>query len=315
MTQPFIRPDVRQFLDALATNPQPLFDDQMIAMIRQLPPEQMAGSDLPVGTLGAIKDVIMEGPGGATRLRLFDARAEREPGPVVIFYHGGGFVVGNIDTHAGLAAEIARQLDLPVVSVDYRLAPEHVWPAAVDDAEAAARWIVENDGAFGRGFTHMILCGDSAGGTLALVTTIALHDRPAAVPQIAQIVLYPKADSSRPYPSTAAFADGYGMTRANMAYYDAAYAADAHDWRHSPILADQTGLPPTLVVTAALDPLRDEGRAYAARAIEAGVDVTYREVAGTIHGFATYRGHIPSARADLTNILETARQMINPLRT
>ena len=136
MTGPFIRPDVRAFLDMMAANPRPVFNDELMAMIRQMPADAMAGMDLPVGEMGEIRDVVMPGPGGHIPLRLYDPRASREPGPVVVFYHGGGFVVGSIDTHAGVAAEIARQLDLPVVSVEYRLAPEHKWPAAPDDAEA-----------------------------------------------------------------------------------------------------------------------------------------------------------------------------------
>jgi acetyl esterase len=310
MSTPYVRPDVRAFLDMMAANPRPIFNDALMAQIRQMPPDMMAALDLPVGDMAVIRDVTMPGPGGEIALRLFDSRAERPAGPVVVFYHGGGFVVGNIDTHAGMAAEIARQLDLPVVSVEYRLAPEHKWPAAPDDAEAAARWIAENGAAFGRAFTGLVPCGDSAGGTLTLVTTLALRDAPAALPVLGQIALYPKADSSRLHPSMTAFADGYGLESANLAYYDSAYAADGQHWRHSPLLAEQAGLPPTLVVTAALDPLRDEGRAYAAAAVAAGVPTTFREFAGTIHGFGCYRKVIASAQADLTITLDLARAML-----
>jgi acetyl esterase len=311
MTEPFVRPDVRRFLDAMAANPPPVFNDQLIAMVRQLPADAMVGSDLPLGELGAVLDLTMPGPAGPIALRLFDPRPEREAGPVVVFFHGGGFVVGNIDTHAGLAAEISRQLDLPVVSVEYRMAPENPWPGAPDDAEAAARWIAENGSAFGRNFTHLIIVGDSAGGTLTLVTTLALRDRPAARQVIAQIAIYPKADSSRVYPSSKAYAGDFGLGEENMAYYDQAYRADVNHWRHSPILADLAGLPATLLVTASLDPLRDEGRAFAAHAIEAGVNTHFVEVRGTIHGFATYRAHIPSARIDLQRIMSAARLMID----
>jgi len=310
MNETFVRPDVRAFLDMLADNPRPVFDDALIKLIRRMPPGQMATLDLPVGELAEVRDLAMPGPAGDIALRVFDSRPTRAPGPVVVFFHGGGFVVGSIDTHAGIAAEIARGLDLPVVSVEYRLAPEHRWPAAVDDAEAAARWIAANGGALGREFTGLVLCGDSAGGTLTLVTALALRDHQAALPLLMQLALYPKADSSRDYASGRLFADGYGLESLNSAYYDSAYRADRLHWRHSPILAEQAGLPPTLVVTAALDPLRDEGRAWAAKAIEAGVQVTYREVPGTIHGFATYRRAIPSAQADLAALLAVARAMI-----
>ena len=309
VTEHFVRPDVRAFLDMLAANPRPVFNDELMKVIRQLPSDQMALLDLPVGEM-EIRNVAMPGPGGEIQLRLFDTRASRQPGPVVVFYHGGGFVVGSIDTHAGLAASVARALDLPVISVEYRLAPEHKWPAAPDDAEAAARWIAENAGAFGRAFTHLILCGDSAGGNLCITTALALRDRTAALPVLLQFPIYPKADSSREYPSFENFCDGYGLEKPNLAYYDIAYDADGDHPRHSPILADQSGLPPTFVVTAALDPLRDEGRAYAAKAIEAGVQVTYREVPGTIHGFASYRRAIPSAAADVDAILQVARAVV-----
>lgn len=310
MTTPYVRPDVRAFLDLMAANPRPLFNDELMAMIRQMPADAIAGLDLPVGEMGAIRDFTMPGPGGEIALRFYDTRATRGPGPVVVFYHGGGFVVGSIDTHAGMAAEIARRLDLPVVSVEYRLAPEHKWPAAPDDAEAAARWIAANGAAFDRAFTGLVLCGDSAGGNLTLVTALALRDQPAALPLLAQLPIYPKADSSRQYESHVAFADGYGLERENMAYYGEAYRADVDHWRHSPILADLAGLPPTLLVTAGLDPLRDEGRAFAAAAVLAGVPVIYREFAGTIHGFCSYRKLIPSAQTDFLAVLKLARAMI-----
>ena len=317
MSTPDLRPDVRGYLDAMAATPRPPMNDQTIAMMRQIPPEMMdqmfAMMELPVGELGEVRDLTMPGPGGDIALRLFDPRPAdaRQPGPVVVFYHGGGFCVGSIGSHAGLAAEIARQLDLPVVSVEYRLAPEHKWPAAMDDAEAATRWIAENASTFGRAFTGLILCGDSAGGTLTCVTALALRDRPAALPLLMQIPLYPVADLSRTYPSDDQFSQGYGLDRPDMDYFVQAFGSDVHHWRQSPLLADLAGLPPTLLVTAAFDPLRDQGRAFAATAIEAGVDVTYRELPGTIHGCFTFRKAIPSAQADLVQVMATARLMLS----
>lgn len=315
MNQPFVRPDVRAYLDIMAANPRPPMNNQLVAMSRQMSPEvaaqMFAVMDMPVGELGEVRDLEMPGPDGSMALRLFDVRPTRGPGPVMVFYHGGGFVVGNIDTHASLCAELSRGLDLPVISVEYRLAPEDKWPAAVDDAEAAARWIAENGAAFGREFTHLILCGDSAGGTLTLVTALALRDRPAAVPFLMQIPIYPVADASREYESDRLFGTKeYGLDSESMAYFGEAYAPDPLSPRHSAVLGDLAGLPPTLVVTAGLDPLRDQGRAFAARAIEAGVDVTYREFAGTIHGFCSFRKAIPSAQEDLAIIVKLANGMI-----
>jgi acetyl esterase len=314
MTTHYIRPDVQAYLDQMKAQPRPPMNDQTIAMMRQVPKEliaqMLAALDLPVGELGEDRRLTMLGPGGEIELRLFDARKDRKPGPVVVFYHGGGMVVGSIDTHAPVAAAIARGLDLPVVSVEYRLAPENPWPAAPDDAEAATRWVAENGAAFGREFTGLVLCGDSAGGELTLTTALALRDRPAALPVVMQFPIYPVANRSKPYPSGQAFAQGFGLDSNDMAYYEAAYAADRGTWRGSPLLADLAGLPPTLLVTAGLDPLRDEGRAFAAKCIEAGVDVTYREYAGTIHGFAVFRKAIPSAEKDFVELLKIAKTII-----
>lgn len=311
MAEYSVRPDVQAFLDMLAAHPHPRMTAEFLKEIRGLPAHSLGQLDLPVGDLGEIRDVTMPGPGGTLSLRMFDSHKAREAGPVVVFFHGGGFVVGSVETHAGLAAEIARSLDLPVISVEYRLAPEHPWPAAPDDAEAAARWIAENGAEFGRDFTGLVLCGDSAGGTLAIVTALALRDRPAALPVLCQMPIYPVTDQSRLYPSRSEFAEGFGLDRADMDLFDAHYAADPEHWRSAPVLADQSGMPSTLVVTAGLDPLRDEGRAYAALAISAGVSTLYHEIRGTIHGFATYRRVIPSAQDDLRTILVLAKGMID----
>ena len=310
MTEHYIRPDVSAYLAMLAQFPRPDFSDEFVAMMRQLPPDAMPPMDLPVGDLGEIRDLTMAGPAGDIALRLFDPRATRGPSPVMVFYHGGGFVVGSIDSHASLCAEIARSLDLPVVSVEYRLAPENPWPAGPDDAEAAARWIAGNGAAFGREFTGLVLCGDSAGGNLAAITAAALRDQPAALPVLYQLLIYPVTDSSRRHPSRDIFAEGFGLDAKNIAYFDRAYAMDKHHWRGSPILADTAGLPPALVVTAGLDPLRDEGRAYAARLKGAGVRTEHIEFDGTIHGFTTYRLHLPSARDDLAQMLALANAML-----
>lgn len=310
-TEQVVRADVRAFLDMLKQAPRPVFTAEVLRMIRDMPWDPAMSPDLPVGDIAELRDVTMPGPGGSIMLRMFDARTKRDPGPVVVFYHGGGFCVGSVDMHASLAAEIARGLDLPVVSVEYRLAPEHPWPAAPDDAEAAARWIAEHGAAFGREFTSLVLCGDSAGGNLAIVTALALRDKAAALPVALQIPMYPAIDLSGSHPSRALFADGYGLERENMAMFNQHYAADAAHWRASPVLADQAGLPATFVVTAGFDPLRDEGRAYAAKAIAAGVRTSYREFEGTIHGFATYRRFIASARDDLALLLREAKAMLD----
>lgn len=313
-TSPYVRPDVAAYLKAANAQPMPALTAEVIAQIRKLPPSAMPSRDVPVGELAVIKNFSMPGPGGAIPLRLFDTRAERGPGPIVVFYHGGGYVLGSIDTHAALAAEISRRLDLPVVSVEYRLAPEHPWPAAPDDGEAAARWVAANGKALGREVTGLVLSGDSAGGNLTLIAAAALRDKPAAVPVILQVPIYPAADFTRIYPSAQLFGQGYGLDDSMTALFRKHYAADAKSPRTSPLLEDLSGLPPTVLVTAGLDPLRDQGRAYAAKLVEAGVPVAFYEGNGLIHGFATFRQAIPSAQTDTAGFLKIARAMLDEIR-
>lgn len=310
MTVPFVRPDVRAFLDYLNAVPGPRTHQMTPADARQVFLAMKDVADLPVGDLATIRDLAIPGPAGTIPARLFDAREPRAPGPVVVFFHGGGFVIGTIDTHAGFCAEMARVLDLPVVSVEYRLAPENPWPAAPDDCEAAARWVAEGPEALGRGVTSLVLAGDSAGGTLAIVAAMDLRDRPAAVPVIVQAPIYPAADSSQMYPSFDAFADGYLLTRDTMLWFVDAYQADVAHPRGSPLTGDVAGLPPAVIVTASLDPIRDQGRAYAAALAQAGVPVVFREAVGTVHGFVTLRKAIPSARGDVAGYLAAVKAMI-----
>lgn len=312
---PYVRPDVAAYLKVMSAMPLPPMTKEVIAQIRKMPPDAMPSRDLPVGEIAVARDFEMPGPGGAIKLRLFDARPQRGPGPVMVFYHGGGYVLGSIDTHAALAAEIARKLDVPVVSVEYRLAPENPWPAAVDDGEAAARWIAANGKTLGREVTGLVLGGDSAGGNLVLIASAALRDKPAAVPVIMQFPIYPATDFSREYPSGKAFANGYGLDRTATVLFQQHYAADPHSLRNSPLLGNLDGLPPTLLVTASLDPLRDQGRAYAAKLVEAGVPTAYVEGKGLIHGFATYRKDIPSAATETDGFLSLAKAMLDEIRS
>lgn len=310
MSEHFVRPDVRAFLDMMEANPRPPMSDQLVAFMRTLPPGSIPSLDVPVGDLAIVRDLSMPGVGGEIPLRLFDARTEREAGPVVVYYHGGGFAAGSIDTHAAVCADMSRALDLPVVSVEYRLAPENPWPAAPDDAETAARWVAQNGTALGREITGLVLAGDSAGGNLAAVTALALRDKPAAQPVLFQFLIYPVTNSHVRHPSRDTFADGFFLSSNDMAFFDHAYASDVSHWRASPALGDLAGLPPALVVTAGLDPLRDEGREYARLLEAAGVRTKLLEADGTIHGFCTYRLHIPSACDDYSQALELANAML-----
>jgi acetyl esterase len=256
-------------------------------------------ADAPVGDLALICDLACPGPGDEIGLRLYDAREEREAGPILLFFHGGGFVLGDLDTHEPICAELARQLDMPVVAVDYRLAPEYPWPAGPEDCIAAARWVAANPEALGREATGLVLAGDSAGGNFTIVVALALRDEPAAVPVLVQWPIYPAADPGKGYPSYEDFGEGYLLTHDSMRWFDDCYQPDEKDWRYSPLVKSQAGMPPTLVVTAGLDPIRDQGRAYAAATIEAGVPTFFHEAKGNIHGFINLRKAIPSSNEDI----------------
>jgi acetyl esterase len=310
MTEPYVRPDVRLFLDYLNGLPGPKTYEAGPVEARRMMVAARHVADAPTGELALIRDLFCPGPGGDIPLRLFDARAERGAGPLFLFLHGGGFVFGDLDTHEPFCAEMARQLDLPVLAVDYRLAPEHPWPAGVEDAIAAARWAAASPEALGREVTGLIVCGDSAGGNFAIITSLALRDEPAAVPVIAQWPIYPASDPGQGYPSKDDFGEGYMLTRLGMDWFEECYCADAKDWRYSPLVKSQAGMPPTLVVTASLDPIRDQGRAYAAACIEAGVPTMFREAEGQIHGFINLRKAVPSSADDIAGCVSALKLML-----
>ncbi len=311
MTEHYVRPDVKAFLAMLNAMPGPKMHEAGLDVARAQYVQMRDMVDPPIGELAEIRDLVIPGPAGDIPARLYDAKASRAPGPAVVFFHGGGFTIGNLDTHASFTAEVARMLDLPVIAVDYRLAPEAKWPAGPDDAEAAARWVASSPAELGRSVTSLILMGDSAGGNLTILTAIALRDEPAAAPVIFQLPIYPATDSSKDYDSFAAFADGgFLLTRDSLKWFNDHYAADPQHPRTSPLLGDLSRLPPALVVTASLDPIRDQGRAYAAALALAGVPVTFREMVGTIHGFITLRQAIPSAQGDTATMLSLAKPMI-----
>jgi acetyl esterase len=306
MTQPLIRPDVAALLEIANRPGAKRAVDVGLEEARGMMHASRHLFDAPVGELAVLRGV----EGGPCPMRLYDAKAQREPGPVLVFYHGGGFVLGDLDTHEPLCAELARLTDLPVVSVGYRLAPEHPFPAGPEDAIAAARWMAGSPQELGRDVSGLVLSGDSAGGNFAIVTALALRDEPAAVPVLAQMPFYPAGHPTRHYPSLDAFGEGYLLSRASMHWFDQCYAPDPKDWRYDPLAKSLAGLPPTLVVTASLDPIRDQGRAFAAACVTAGVETIYLECAGTIHGFLNLRRALPSAQTDLEGAVGQLRLLL-----
>jgi acetyl esterase len=229
------------------------------------------------------------GPGGEIRFRRYrPLGATAGLLPTLIYYHGGGFVIGNIETHDSTCRRLANKSRCQVIAIDYRLSPEHPFPAPTDDGIAAFRHIRDNAASFGAAGTRLAVGGDSAGGAIAAVVCQALRDAGEPGPAF-QMLIYPATDSSRQSASRVAFAEGYFLTKELMDWFWKAYVpagTDLSDLRLSPLLArDFKGLPPAFVLTAGYDPLRDEGRAYADRLIDAGVKTTYVNYPGTIHGF------------------------------
>lgn len=234
-------------------------------------------------------DFAVPGPAGRIPVRRYRARGwGDERRPVIVFFHGGGWVVGSLDSHDAVCRNIALGSGCTVVSVAYRLAPEHPFPAAYDDACAAFRWVRDNPLPDDMPAAVAVM-GDSAGGNLAAVVSMTMRDAGEPLP-IAQGLIYPSTDLHMAMPSIDRFADGYLLTRADMHWYRDNYAPDENTWSDplaSPLLAaDHTGLPAASVWTAGFDPLRDEGAAYAQVLRDSGVVVRERCYGGQVHGFA-----------------------------
>lgn len=240
--------------------------------------------------VASVRNLEARGPAGPIPLRSYRPAGSSAHArlPVLVYYHGGGWVIGDLDTHDVLCRELANQSGCAVVAVDYRLAPEHRFPAAVEDAIAAARWVRANAAQLKVDADRMAVGGDSAGGNLAAV--VALTARDAGDLSLAfQLLIYPATDQRRGWPSHAMNGEGYLLTRDSIAYYHDHYlggAAHDLDWRASPLLhEDHSRLPPAFVLTAGYDPLRDEGLQYAHRLSAAGNRATLVNFERQVHGF------------------------------
>jgi acetyl esterase len=240
-----------------------------------------------------VHDLAATGPAGLIPLRLYRGIGTdtKSPQPTLIYYHGGGWVLGNLDSHDGVCRDIANAAQCTVISVDYRLAPEAKFPAAADDSIAAAQWIHDNAAELGVDRARLAVGGDSAGGNLSAV--VALHARDNGGPMLKlQVLIYPSADMSSVYPSYEEFAEQLPLTRTTMDWFVDLYlknrSEDAKDWRASPLHAKSlASLPPAFVITAAMDPLRDEDEEFARALMKAGVPVEVKRFDGQIHGFLT----------------------------
>jgi acetyl esterase len=316
MSRHFIRPDVQSLLKKIAELSPPSVTEYGPDGAREMM-RRSARMDLPEAELAVRRDLTMPGPDGSPiPLRLYDPRESRAVSPVLLYFHGGGFVIGDLDSHASLCSCIARELDLPVVAVDYRLAPEHPWPAGPDDCEAAARWVASSPVELGFEVSGLVLAGDSAGGALTGITAMALRDEPGPAPVICQWLIYPTVDLGRgSYRSLREFARGYFLETREIVWFNGLYAPDTESWRASPIKGNAEGLPPAIIHTAALDPLRDQGRAYAAKLADAGVQTLLLEAEGMVHNFAIMRAALPSVTKDLETALAGVRLFLRQART
>ena len=229
-------------------------------------------------------------PHGAIPLRLYRPADAARPAPTLVYYHGGGWTMGNLDSHDVLCRQLADESGFVVVSVDYRMGPEHRFPAAVDDVLAATRWLQAQAGALGLDATRFAVGGDSAGGNLAAVVALAWRDAGESVPLKFQLLIYPATDMRMAAPSHTSNGQGYLLTSDTIQYFRSHYLSPEQytDWQASPLLhADLSGLPPALVITAGFDPLRDEGRQYADALSAAGSPAQYVCFERQIHGFIT----------------------------
>jgi acetyl esterase len=290
-------PQARTMLEQLAAGGVAPIDTLSVAEARAFM-ESMRGLHGPPTPLPVVRDLTVEGPAGDIPARLYRP-AETGKLPLLVYFHGGGWVIGSLETHDDVCRDLAAASGCAVLSVDYRLAPEHRYPAAADDCRAATAWAHANAASLDVDPGRIAVGGDSAGGNLAAVT--ALRGREAGGPALRfQLLVYPVTCGRMDTPSYRDNAEGYLLTRDAMAWFWDHYTPDARDREHphaAPLrAADLRGLPPALVLTAEFDPLRDEGEAYAERLRAAGVPTTLRRYDGLIHGFFTMGGLIDRAR-------------------
>lgn len=231
--------------------------------------------------LDDVSDSTIPGPAGEIPIRIYRDEGARG---IFVFFHGGGYCIGDLDTHDEVCRQLAKQIGCTVVAVHYRLAPEHPFPAGVEDSWAALQWCDANREELGGEGARLVVGGDSAGGNLSAVTSLMARD--AGLDVAKQLLVYPGTRIDDESPSMEANGTGYILERTTMDWFMESYAADPQDWRASPIYADShEGVAPALVITAEYDPIRDQGRRYAETLAEAGVDVTHTDYAGMVHIF------------------------------
>jgi acetyl esterase len=305
-------PQIEYVLGLVAKSPYPEFHTLAPARAREIFEDTAAALNIRPEDVHRSEDRLIEGAGGDIPIRIYTPHepAEGEKPPILVFYHGGGFVIGSLDSYDSLCRALANRAACIVVSVDYRLAPEHKFPAAVDDALEAYQWIADHASELDGDVARMAIAGDSAGGNVAAVTAIGIRDEGDIAPLL-QILIYPVTDGTPETPSHHEFAEGRLLTRGNILWFYGHYMTnpeDAKNPRFAPLLAeDLTGLAPALVIVAGHDPLRDEGIAYAERLRQAGVVVELSNYEGMVHGFLSFADAVDQGKAAIEQVAAALR--------
>jgi acetyl esterase len=309
-------PDIRRLLDTVFATP-PSAAQPDVALLRaaaEEAPKRLGGA---VPTVASVEDVTAPGPAGAIPLRVYRPSAS-QPLPLVLYAHGGGWVTGSLDSHDRLCRLLASRLPAVLVAVGYRCAPEHVYPSALDDCEAAWRWASTRAKALGADGERFTVAGDSSGGNLAAALTLRLRAAQARQATL-QLLLYPALDAACSRPSYREFATGYNLAGTQMAWYWNVYRAGAKlsDPELSPLAATQlAGLPPAVIAVAEADVLRDDGLDYAHRLEAARVPTRIVDCAGMIHGFLRWTGEVPAALRWIEAIVSAAHGfLVTPVET
>jgi acetyl esterase len=306
-----LAPEAKAVLDWIASAGTPPYDTLPPPEARRQYREARKALTPPPPDVASVQDRPAPGPHGPIPVRCYRplGSAPDDRLPVLVYFHGGGWTIGDLETHDWVCRSLANETPCAVVAVDYRLGPEDKFPAAVDDARAATRWVAASADELRVDPSRVAVGGDSAGGNLAAV--VALTARDEGGPALAfQLLIYPGTQIEADFPSLRELGEGHLLTNRLMTWFRSCYVRgpeDCSDWRTSPLLArDHSRLPPALVITGEYDPLRDEGKAYADRLQASGVGTAYSCYPGMIHGFVTMARVIPAAHAA---IAESARAL------
>jgi len=303
-------PNARALIDQIAGMGLPAFDAMTVAEAREAS-AAMGAFHGDVEAVAKVEDGAIPGPAGDIPARIYTPHGNG-PFGLVVYFHGGGWVIGNLDTHDGVCRDLAHHSGCIVASIDYRLAPEHKFPAAAEDCYAATRWLAAN-GTAGADPRRMAVAGDSAGGNLAAAVALMARDRGGAELRY-QVLIYPVTDAACDTASCRENADGYFLTTVMMRWFWNHYLnedADRDNPYACPLRARDVGnLPPALVITAEFDPLRDEGESYATRMSEAGVPVQLKRYEGMIHGFTGMGGALPQGKQALRQVGAALREAL-----